>query len=280
MITFDADTSKAQNAVAVARRREGLTVPAEVDQVAGMWQVAVDASHMQPPERPTVEDIPATAEELRRLIADRAQDHRVALAHQQVGTDFLEPIARRYNTLVRGLVDGWIRALQPDFLALIKVLAKQEKKLPALLDRQHIDLRDPKISAPWETASNAAVRLDQIVADRQTLARAASSDLGRDAELWAIAEIQTPSSADVFAHKLRDQVGPALREWRDLKQQPIARWLYLTRSPHFTLQLATPGEVTQRQQVMDRWQQAVAVVMGSGLSHQQAQHAVATALRG
>lgn len=280
MITFDADTSKAQNAVAVARRREGLTVPAEVDQVAGMWQVAVDASHMKTPERPTVGDIPATAEELRALIADRAHAHRVALAHQQVGTDFLEPIARRYNALVRDQIDGWIRALQPDFLALVKVLAKQEKKLPANLDRQHIDLRDPRISAPWETASNAVVRLDQLVSDRQILARASGQDLGRDAELFAVAEIQEPSSEDVFAHKLRDQVGPALREWRDLKQQPIARWLYLTRSPHFTLQLATPGEVTQRQQVMERWQQAIAVVMGSGLSHQQAQRAVASALQG
>ena len=279
MITFNADTGKAQNAVAVARRRN-LGVPAEVDQVAGMWQVAVDASHMKVPERPTVDDIPATAEELRTLIADRAHAHRVALAHNQVGTDFLEPIARRYNTLVRDQVDGWIRALQPDFLALIKVLAKQEKKLPANLDQQHIDLRNPAISAPWETASNAAVKLDQLVNDRQILARASGQDLGRDAELWAVAEITAPSSEDVFAHKLRDEVGPSLREWRDLKATPIARWLYLSRSPHFTLQLATPGEVTQRQATMERWQQAVAVVMGSGLSHQQAQHAVATALRG
>ncbi|WP_069759010.1 hypothetical protein [Streptomyces sp. LUP47B] len=279
MITFNADTGKAQNAVAVARRRN-LGVPAEIDQVAGMWQVAVDASHMKTPERPTVDDIPATAEELRTLIADRAHAHRVALAHNQVGTDFLEPIARRYNTLVRDHVDGWIRALQPDFLALIKVLAKQEKKLPANLDQQHIDLRNPAISAPWETASNAAVKLDQLVNDRQILARASGQDLGRDAELWAVAEITAPSSEDVFAHKLRDEVGPALREWRDLKATPIARWLYLSRSPHFTLQLATPGEVTQRQSTMERWQQAVAVVMGSGLSHQQAQHAVATALRG
>lgn len=279
MITFDADTSKAQNAVAVARRRD-LGVPAEVDQVAGMWQVAVDASHMKTPERPTVDDIPATAEDLRALIADRAHAHRIALAHNQIGTDFLEPIARKFNAIVRDQVDGWISALQPDFLALVKVLAKQEKKLPELLDRQHIDLRDPKVSAPWETASNAAVRLDQLVSDRQILARASGQDLGRDAELFAVAAIDEPSSEDVFAHKLRDEVGPALREWRDLKQQPIARWLYLTRSPHFTLQLATPGEVTQRQQVMERWQQAIAVVMGSGLSHQQAQHAVATALRG
>jgi hypothetical protein len=279
MITFDADTGKAQNAVAVARGR-GLDIPDVIDQVASMWQVAVDASHMKAPERPTVDDVPATADELRALIADRAHAYRIARAHNQVGTDFLEPIARRYNTLVRDQVDGWIRALQPDFLALTKVLAKQEKKLPEQLDRQHIDLRNPRISAPWETASNAAVRLDQLVADRQILSRASGQDLGRDAELWAVAKIEEPTAGDVFAHKLRDHIGPALREWRDLKQTPIARWLYLARSPLFTLELATPGEVTQRQATVERWQAAVHVVMTSGLSHQQAQHAVATALRG
>lgn len=160
------------------------------------------------------------------------------------------------------------------------MLAKQEKKLPALLDPQHLDLRDPAVSAPWETASAAAVKLDQLVSDRQIMARAVGQDLGRDAELYAVAEISEPSNDDVFGHKLRDQVGPALREWRDLRQQPVSRWLYLARSPHFTLQLATPGEVEARQNVMDRWHDAVQIIMGSGLSHQAAKQAVATALRG
>lgn len=278
-IDFGHDTSKAQNAVAVAERRN-LPVPQAIHDTAAMWQVIMDASHMRADERPTRDDVPDSADELRALIEARAHQHRIAEAHRQVAGDWREPVSRRYNQLVREQVDGWIRELQVDFLALTKVLAKQEKKLPELLDPVHLDLRNPAISAPWETASAAAVKLDQLVADRQIMARAASQDLGRDAQLWAVAKIDEPTEADVFGHKLREHVGPALREWRDLRHQPIARWLHLARSPHLTLQLATPGEVEQRQATMDRWHEAVQVVMGSGLSRQQAQHAVATALRG
>ncbi|MCX5338103.1 hypothetical protein [Streptomyces sp. NBC_00140] len=279
MIDFGHDTAKAQAAVDTARRRK-LPVPSEIDDTAAMWQVVMDALHMRVDERPTRDDVPATADELRALIESQAHAHRIAAAHREVAGAWREPIARRYNQLVREQVDGWIRELQVDFLALVKVLAKQEKKLPAELDAQRIDLRDPAISAPWETASGAAVKLDQLVADRQIMARAASQDLGRDAQLWAVAKIDEPSSEDVFGHKLRDEVGPALREWRDLRNQPIARWLHLARSPHLTLQLATPGEVEQRQATMDRWHDAVQVVMGSGMSRQQAEHAVTAALRG
>ncbi|TGB09781.1 hypothetical protein [Streptomyces sp. MZ04] len=278
MITFDHDTGKAQAAVDAARRR-GLPVPQQIDDTAAMWQVVMDAAHMRPPERPGRDDVPATAEELRTLIEMRAHQHRIAEAHRQVAGDWHEPIARKYNALVAEHVTGWISALQPDFLALVKVLARQEKKLPELLDAQRIDLRDPAISAPWETASAAAVKLDQLVEARQILARAASQDLGRDAQLWAVAAVDEPTDAEVFAHRLRDEVGPAIRQWKELRHQPTARWLFLSRSPHFTLQLATPGEVAERQQVMDRWHQAVQVVMTSGLSRQQAQQAVATALR-
>jgi hypothetical protein len=279
VITFDHDTSKAQAAVDAARRRK-LPVPQDIDDTAAMWQVVMDASHMRVDERPGRDDVPATADELRAMIEARAHQHRISEAHRAIAGDYREPVARKFNALVRDRVPGWIAGLQPDFLALVKVLAKQEKKLPALLDARHIDLRDPAISAPWETASAAAVKLDQLVADRQILSRAVGQDLGRDSQLFAVAEITQPSDDDVFAHKLRDEVGPAIREWKELRHQPIARWLYLARSPHFTLQLATPGEVEQRQQVMDRWHDAVQIIMGSGLSHQAAKHAVAQALRG
>ena len=280
MITFDHDTSKAQAAVTAARRRK-LHIPQDIDNVADLWRVVTDAGQMRADDRPGHDDVPATADELRAMIEDHAHRHRIAAAHREVAGVYREPIARKYNALVREQAPLWIRELQTDFLALTKVLAKQEKKLPALLDQQHIDLRDPAVSAPWETASAAAVKLDQLVADRQIMARAAGQDLGREAELWAVAKLaKDPENADVFAHRLRDEVGPALREWKELRHQPIARWLHLARSPHLTLQLATPGEVEQRQATMDRWHQAVQVVMTSGLSRQQAQHAVATALRG
>lgn len=278
MIDFGYDTSRAQDAVQAAERRE-LSVDQAIYDTAAMWDVVMRSAHMRVDERPGRDDIPETAERLAALIEERAHAHRIAEAHRQVATDYTEPVARRYNQLVREQAPGWIRGLQLDFVRLVKVLAKQERKLPELLDAHHLDMRDPKVSAPWEAATAAAIQLDQLVSDRQIMARAVGQDLGRDAELYAVAAIAEPSEAEVFGHKLRDHVGPALRQWRELRQQPVSRWLYLARSPHFTLQLATPGEVEQRQQVMDRWHQAVDVVMTSGLSRTQAQRAVATALR-
>ncbi|MFH9369099.1 hypothetical protein ACH4K8_25860 [Streptomyces anulatus] len=279
MITFDHDTSTAQAAVTAARRRK-LDIPQSIDDTAHMWQVVTDAGHMKVNDKPGRDDIPDTAEELRQLIEDRAHAHRIAEAHRQIAGDYREPVARKYNQLVRDHAPGWIRSLQPDFLALTKVLAKQEKKLPALLDPHHLDMRDPTVSAPWQAAEAAAIQLDQLVSDRQIMARATGQDIGKDAELFAVARIKEPTSEDVFAHKLREHVGPALREWRDLRHQPVSRWLHLARSPHLELSLATPGEVTERQTVLDRWHDAIQIVMSPGLSRQSAEHAVATALRG
>ncbi|WP_406146673.1 hypothetical protein [Streptomyces anulatus] len=279
MINFDHDTSTAQAAVTAARRRK-LDIPQIIDDTAAMWQVVTDAGHMKVNDKPSRDDIPDTAEELRQLIEDRAHAHRIAEAHRQIAGDYREPVARKYNQLVRDHAPGWIRSLQTDFLALTKVLAKQEKKLPALLDSHHLDMRDPTVSAPWQAAEAAAIQLDQLVSDRQIMARATGQDIGKDAELFAVAKIAAPSSEDVFAHKLREHVGPALREWRDLRHQPVSRWLYLARSPHLELSLATPGEVTERQTVMDRWYKAIEIVMSPGLSRQSAEHAVASTLRG
>lgn len=279
-IDFGHDTSKAQAAVKAAERRK-LPVPQAIYDTANMWQVVMDAAHKQVSDKPGRDDVPATADELAALIDERARQHREAQSLRYVSSDFKEPIARKYNQLVRDRVPGWISGLQPDFLALTKKLATQEKKLPANLDRRHLDWRDPKVTGPWEMAESAAIALDQLLADRQIMARAASQDLGRDAELWAVAKLaKDPTDEDVFGHKLRDHVGPALREVKELRHQPVSRWLYLARSPHLELSLATPGEVEQRQAVMGRWHEAIQVVMGSGLSRQQAEHAVASALRG
>src|SRR4051794_5498386 len=107
MIGFDHDTSRAQDAVKAARRR-GLAIPQDIDACHTMWQTVLNAAHMQPPARPTVDDIPATADQLAALIEQTAHDHRIALAHQAVGSDFMEPVARKYNALVRERVPGWI----------------------------------------------------------------------------------------------------------------------------------------------------------------------------
>ncbi|MEU9258551.1 hypothetical protein AB0D68_08675 [Streptomyces sp. NPDC048212] len=278
MITFAHDTTRAREAVTAAERRN-LPVPQTIYDTAAMWDVVTDAGHLRVDDKPSRDDIPDTADELRAMLQERAHAHRIAEAHRAIADDYREPVALRYNQLVREQVPAWIRALQTDFLTLVKVLAKQEKKLPAILDRQHLDMRDPKVSAPWQAAEAAAIQLDQLVNDRQTMVRAAGTDRGRDAELFAVATIAAPSSEDVFAHKLREHVGPAIREWRDLRHQPVSRWLHLARSPHFELNLATTGEVDERQAVMDRWHDAIQVVMSSGLSRQAAQQQVEQALR-
>ncbi|MGW5210023.1 hypothetical protein ACWEQO_02075 [Streptomyces sp. NPDC004051] len=279
-IDFGHDTGKAHNAVQAAERRS-LPIPQEIYDAASLWDVVMEAAHKTVPERPTVDDVPSTADELRTAIEERARAHRVAEAHRYVAMDYMEPVARRFNKLVRDQAPGWILGLQPQFLALTKALATQSGKLPALLDRHMLDWRDSRIAAAWEKAESASVQLDQLVADRQDMARAVGQDLGRDAQLFAVAKLtEEPTVEDVFAHKMRDHVGPALREWRDLRHQPVSRWLHLARSPHFTLELATPGEVEQRQATMDRWHNAIQVIMTSGLTRQQAEHAVAQALRG
>lgn len=278
-IDFGHDTAKAQAAVAVAERRK-LPVPQAIYDTANMWQVVMDAAHARVPDRPGRDDVPATADELAALIAERARQHREAESLRYVSGDYKEPVARKYNALVRDQVPGWIAGLQPAFLALTKTLAAQERKLPDNLDARLLDWRDPKVTAPWERAESAAIQLDQLVADRQTLARAATQHLGRDADLWAVVKLaKNPTDSDVFGHKLRDHIGPALREVQELRHTPVSRWLYLARSPHLELSLALPDEVEERQAVMGRWRDAVQVVMGSGLSRQQAEQAVTAALR-
>lgn len=262
MMDLPLDTSRAQTAVKAARRRK-LPVPADIDACAAMWQAVQAAAHMQPPGRPTVDDIPATVEQLAAAIEERAHAHRIALAHQAVASDFQEPMARKYNALVGEQVPGWIMGLQVEFNGLVKAVTQQSRKLPEQLAKHMLDWNDPKITAAWEKAESAAHQLDQLVSDRQDMARATGGDGGRDNELWAVATIREPTIDDVLGHVMRDQVGPAMREAQALKQQPVSRWLYLARSPHFTLQLATPGEVHARAAAAQRWRDAIAAMQAA-----------------
>lgn len=262
MIDFEHDTSKAQTAVKAARRR-GLAVPQDIDACHAMWQTVMNAAHMQAPERPTVDDIPATADQLAADIEQRAHAHRIAAAHREIAADYQEPVARRYNQLVKERVPGWILALQPEFNGLVKALTTQAKKLPGNLDAAQLDWNNPKITAAWEKAESAAHQLDQLVSDRKDMARVLGGDGSRDNALYAVAKLPAPSVDDVLAHKMRDEVGPALREWKELQHQPVSRWLYLARSPHFELILATPGEARERAAAVDRWRDAIAVLHGS-----------------
>lgn len=256
--SFDHDTVRAQKAVKSAERR-GLPVPQDIHDTAAMVAVVHKAAHMKAPARPTINDVPATAEQLAALIEERAHAHRIAKAHNQVGTDFLEPIARKFNQLVRDQAPGWIRALRPEFNGLVKQLRTQSRKLPANLDTKWLDWNDPAVTGPWEKAEGIAFQLDQIVNDRKTMALAGdlAGEGGRDNELYAVARLPEPTTIGVVQHLMRDHIAPEVQQWRDLKQQPVSRWLHLARSEHLTIELATPDEVRQRAAVRGKWVEGI-----------------------
>ncbi|MGY0067188.1 hypothetical protein ACWZEH_10220 [Streptomyces sp. QTS137] len=281
MLGFDYDTGKAQKAVKSAQRR-ALPVPQEIADTAAMVDVVLKAAHMKAPERPTIADIPATPEELAALIEERAHAHRIAKAHNAIGTDFLEPIARKFNALVRAQVPGWIRALQPEFDGLVKQLRTQARKLPAHLDKHLLDWNDPAVTTPWEKAEGIAFQLDQIVTDRKTMAMAGdlAGEGGRDAELYAVAKLPAPTATGVVQHLMRTHISPEMQQWRDLKHQPVSRWLQLARSEHLTIELATPDEVRQRAAVRQQWVDAIGARGVAPVPTPKAIKAIESALRG
>ncbi|MFI6468737.1 hypothetical protein ACIBL5_00490 [Streptomyces sp. NPDC050516] len=254
---FGNDTRLAQQAVTAAKRR-GLPVSPDIEAAAAMYAVIVTAGHEPHPERPTADDIPATPEQLRQTIEDRAAAKRHADSIRAVAADFHEPLAARFNGLVKAAVPGWIQSLQPEFDGLVKALRTQARKLPDDLRVHSLDWNNPKISAAWEKAESAAHQLDQLVHDRQDMARAIGTDGGRDNELYAVAAFPTPTVEGVLAHRMRDEYGPLIREWKGLHGQPVSRWLCLVRADCLTLLLATPGEVTERAMAMQRWRDGIA----------------------
>ncbi|MFH9137463.1 hypothetical protein [Streptomyces sp. NPDC017524] len=281
MITFDHDTGRARQAVTSAERR-GLPIPDEIRDTAAMVQVALDAAHMKAPGRPTVDDVPATPEELAAAIEERAHAQRIAASYQAIGSDYLEPIARRYNQLVRNQVPGWIRALQPEFNGLVKQLRTQAKKLPANLDRTWLDWNDPAVTGPWEKAEGIAFQLDQIASDRKSLAAAGylAGEGGKDNELYAVAKLPDPTVEGVVQHRMRTHISPEVHQWRELRQQPVSRWLQLARSEHLTIELATPDEVRQRAAVWEAWREGIAARGVAPVPTQKAIKAIESALRG
>lgn len=281
MITFEFDTGKAQQAVKSAERRE-LPVPQEIYDTAAMVDVVLRAAHMQPPERPTIDDIPATPDELAAIIAERAHQHRIALAHQAVGTDYLEPIAGKFNRIVREQVPGWIRALQPEFNGLVKQLRTLAKKLPDNISRDRLDWNSPAVSTPWTRAEGIAFQLDQIVNDRKVMAQAGglTGEGGKDNELYAVAELPEPTEQGVIDYVMRDHISPEIQQWRELKHSPVPRWIHLARSQHLTIQLATPDEVRARAARRDEWVDAIATRGQAPEPSERTRKAIRASLRG
>ncbi|MDX3725316.1 hypothetical protein, partial [Streptomyces caniscabiei] len=74
-------------------------------------------------------------------------------------------------------------------------------------------------------------------------------------------------------------IAPEMHQWRDLKHQPVSRWLQLVRSQHLTIELATPDEVRQRAAVRDRWREGILVRGVAPLPGSNAIKAIDAALR-
>ncbi|MEV7032723.1 hypothetical protein AB0N99_21220 [Streptomyces sp. NPDC093272] len=260
MITFDHDTGRAQRAVKAAERR-GLPVPQQIHDTAAMVAVVLDAAHMKGPARPGIDDVPDTPEELRALIEQAAHQQRIAAAHHQVANDYLEPLSRKFNALVRAQVKPWILGLQPEFNGLIKGAKAVAKVLPADLDRNRVDWNDSAVTTPWTRAEGIAFQLDQIVNDRKALAQAGElrGEGGKDNELYAVAQLPKPTREAVVNHVMRDGIAPDIHRWRELKHEPVLRWIHLVRSPHLTIGLATPDEVRTRAAARDHWRDLIEV---------------------
>ncbi len=259
MITFEHDTGKAQAAIRAAERRK-LPVPQEIRNVAAMVDIVRASAQMRPPERPTVDDVPATVAELGALLEERARARRVADSHREEGSAFLEPIGRRFNALVADEVPRWIRMLAPEFNNLVKQLRTLARKLPADLDKHRLDWNNPSISTPWARAEGIALQLDQLVHDRTDMAKGGGllGEGGRDSELYQVARLPEPTTLGVVQHLMRDHVSPERARWRELRHDPVRRWIHLVRSEHLTIELATPSEVRERAAVWDRWRDAIA----------------------
>lgn len=103
---------------------------------------------------------------------------------------------------------------------------------------------------------------------------------GHDNELYAVAKLPEPTTLGVVQHLMRDHIGPELHQWRDLKHQPVSRWLQLVRSDHLTIELATPDEVRQRAAVKELWREGLQARGVAPVPGQRAIKAIESALRG
>lgn len=244
----------AVNAVTAAERRK-LPVPDQVREAEAV-RAAVARTVQQPdPERPA---LPADAADVEQVISDHAAELQAADLARRAASRFEEEADQAYTDAVRDAVPGWITGLQKEFGALVAVVRKAAAKLPADLDQldpKRLNWNNPTHTAAYTKAEGAAVQLEQLVSDRADIVKAAGGDGGRDNALFAVASLPDPTAERVINDDWR-QLSPTLATWRDLRQQPVARWVYLVRQEELTLSLATPGEVRQRSVQVERWRDA------------------------
>ncbi|MES9523134.1 hypothetical protein [Streptomyces capoamus] len=244
----------ALKAVTAAERRK-LPVPDAVRQAAAVQAAVADTARRPDPERPA---LPDDAASVQQVIRDHAAELQLLDVTRRAANRFREEADHRYVQAVRDAIPAWIGGLQKEYTTLVGVIAKAAAKLPEALDQidpRRMDWNNAAHSAAYTKAEGAAVQLEQLISDRADMVKVAGGDGGRDNALFAVAALPEPTTEQVMADDWK-RLSPAIAQWRDLRQQPVARWVYLVRQQELSLSLATPGEVRQRAAQVERWRDA------------------------
>ncbi|MFD3530506.1 hypothetical protein [Streptomyces sp. NPDC058664] len=254
MMHFGVHVSDAEKAVTAAERRK-LPVPDGVREARKIRGAVFDTSHMPDPERP---DLPDLAAETEQVIRQHAEALRLADVTRRAASLFTDEADQRYVDAARAAVPAWIAALQKEFATLVGVVTKAAAKLPEsldLVDSGRLDWNNPVHATAYNKAEGAVAQLEQLIHDRDDIVKVAGSDGGRDNALFAVAAVPEPTIAGVMADDWA-RLSPAISRWREFRQAPVARWVYLVRQTDLSLSLATPGEVRQRSAQVERWRDA------------------------
>ncbi|MET9691484.1 hypothetical protein ABZY81_23905 [Streptomyces sp. NPDC006514] len=246
--------SHAEKAIRAAERRY-LPVPPEVYEAQRLHAAVFEAGRTPDPERPA---LPATAAEAATVITQHAEALRLADVTRRAASLFADDAAHRFVTATQAAVPKWVAGLDKEFCTLVGAVRKAAAKLPgdvSLLDPKRINWNDPVITAAYTKAEGAVVQLEQLVSDRSDIAGVAGSDGGRDNALFSVAALPEPTVQTVMDKGWQD-LHPVIAQWRDLHQQPVARWTFLVRQQALTLGLATPGQVRERAGCVQLWRDA------------------------
>ncbi|GHF81874.1 hypothetical protein [Streptomyces thermodiastaticus] len=244
----------ALKAVAAAERRK-LDIPDQVRAAAAVQAAVEAAARQDDPEPPA---LPDSAADVAQAIREYAAALQLADATRRAADRFRDEADQRYVDAVRACLPAWIAGLQKEYTALMATVRKAAAKLPAdlsQLDPQRLDWNNPALTAAYNKAEGAAVQLDQLVNDRADMVQVAGGDGGRDNALYAVAALPEPTTDRVLADEWL-LLSPIVATWRDLRHQPVARWVHLVRQDQIDLSLATPGEVRQRASQAERWRDA------------------------
>ncbi|WP_406306281.1 hypothetical protein OHA61_34210 [Streptomyces sp. NBC_00885] len=253
-MSVGANVSNADKAVSAAERRK-LPVPDAVYEAQRLRTAVFETGRTPDPERPA---LPDTAAEAAEVIRQHAEALRLADVTRRAANLFSEEADTRYVQATIDAVPAWVAGLEKEFTALVTTVRKAAAKLPedlSRIDARRMNWNNPVHTVAHEKASGAVAQLEQLVSDRADIAQVAGSDGGRDNALYAVAAMPDPTTERVMAEDWK-QLSPAISRWRELRGQPVARWVYLVRQQELTLSLATPGEVRQRSAVVERWRDA------------------------